>query len=74
MSPVLASASSAPSALVSARSSPIRSMMWWPIVLSCAPDIETAIVADLDFDTLESVRNRIPALRHRRPDVYGWKL
>src|SRR5580693_9793306 len=36
-SPVLASASSAPSAPASARSSPIRSMMWWPTVLSCAP-------------------------------------
>jgi len=43
-------------------------------VLSSAPDTETAIVANLDFATLESVRRRIPALRHRRPDVYGWNV
>jgi deaminated glutathione amidase len=46
----------------------------WGLVLASAPDIETAIVADLDFDTLESVRKRIPALTHRRPDVYGWNV
>jgi len=31
-------------------------------------------VADLDFDVLERVRRRIPALAHRRPEAYGWKL
>jgi predicted amidohydrolase len=41
-------------------------------VLASAPDAETSIVADLDFATLESVRQRIPALTHRRTDVYGW--
>ena len=46
----------------------------WGLVLASAPDIETAIVTDLDFATLESVRRRIPALRHRRPDVYGWNV
>ena len=46
----------------------------WGLVLSSAPDTETAIVANLDFATLESVRRRIPALRHRRPDVYGWNV
>jgi predicted amidohydrolase len=46
----------------------------WGLVLASAPDIETAIVADLDFATLDSVRQRIPALRHRRPDVYGWNV
>ena len=46
----------------------------WGLVLASAPDVETAIVADLDFETLESVRQRIPALTHRRPDVYGWKI
>ncbi len=46
----------------------------WGLVLACAPDTETAIVADLDFATLDSVRRRIPALEHRRPDVYGWSL
>jgi predicted amidohydrolase len=44
----------------------------WGLVLASAPDAETAIVADLDFDLLEDVRRRIPALAHRRPGVYGW--
>ena len=35
----------------------------WGLVLACAADTETAIVADLDFSTLDSVRRRIPALR-----------
>jgi deaminated glutathione amidase len=43
-------------------------------VLAAAPDLETSIVADLDFATVQSVRQRIPALTHRRPDVYGWKV
>ena len=44
----------------------------WGLVLASAPDTETAIVADLDFDVLQDVRRRIPALAHRRPAVYGW--
>jgi predicted amidohydrolase len=44
----------------------------WGLVLASAPDLETAIVAELDFATLGRVRRRIPALEHRRPDVYGW--
>jgi predicted amidohydrolase len=43
-------------------------------VLAQAPDAETAIVADLDFDTVQSVRKRIPALTRRRTDVYGWTV
>ena len=46
----------------------------WGLVLAQAPDLETAIVADLDFDVLQRVRRRIPALTHRRPEAYGWKL
>ncbi|MGO9498549.1 MAG: nitrilase-related carbon-nitrogen hydrolase, partial [Solirubrobacteraceae bacterium] len=46
----------------------------WGLVLASAPDAETAIVADLDFDTVQSVRKRIPALTHRRTDVYGWTV
>jgi deaminated glutathione amidase len=44
----------------------------WGLVLALAPDVETAIVADLDASTLEGVRRRIPALSHRRPAAYGW--
>jgi predicted amidohydrolase len=42
----------------------------WGVVLACAPDAETAIVAELSADTLREVRRRIPALEHRRPDAY----
>ena len=28
-------------------------------------------VADLDFGRLAGIRERLPALRHRRDDVYG---
>jgi predicted amidohydrolase len=43
----------------------------WGIVLACAPDTETVIVADLDHARLRDVRRRLPALAHRRPEVYG---
>jgi predicted amidohydrolase len=46
----------------------------WGLILAQAPDLETAIVADLDFDLLQRVRRRIPALTHRRPEAYGWKV
>ena len=42
----------------------------WGLVLACAPDHETAIVAELDFELLRDVRRRLPALTHRRPDAY----
>jgi predicted amidohydrolase len=43
----------------------------WGVVLAQAADEETVIVADLDFALLARVRSRLPALEHRRPDVYG---
>lgn len=43
----------------------------WGITLATAPDSETAIVADLDFSLLADVRERLPALAHRRaPELY----
>ncbi|HUO73736.1 MAG TPA: carbon-nitrogen hydrolase family protein [Solirubrobacteraceae bacterium] len=42
----------------------------WGLVLATAPDHETAIVAELDFDLLAGVRRRLPALTHRRPEAY----
>jgi deaminated glutathione amidase len=42
----------------------------WGLVLATAPDVETVIVADLDFENLEDVRRRLPVLAHRRPDIY----
>ena len=42
----------------------------WGVVLAEAPDEETVIVADLDFAELAAIRRRLPALQHRRTDVY----
>jgi deaminated glutathione amidase len=42
----------------------------WGLVLASAPDLETAIVADLDFENLRGIRHRLPALSHRRPEIY----
>ena len=39
----------------------------WGVVLAQAPDAETHIVADLDLDHLTAIRQKLPALRHRRP-------
>jgi predicted amidohydrolase len=46
----------------------------WGLILAQASDGESAIVADLDLATLDRVRRRIPALTHRRPETYGWKM
>ncbi|HTX31305.1 MAG TPA: carbon-nitrogen hydrolase family protein [Solirubrobacteraceae bacterium] len=42
----------------------------WGLVLACAPDLETVIVAELDFQNLRDIRRRLPALTHRRPEIY----
>lgn len=42
----------------------------WGTVLAEAPDGEGIVVADLDFGRLDDLRARLPALRHRRDDVY----
>ena len=42
----------------------------WGTVLAQAPDRESFVVADLDFGYQEEVRQRLPCLSHRRPDLY----
>jgi deaminated glutathione amidase len=42
----------------------------WGVVMAQVPDGEGVAVADLDFDRLADIRRRLPALRHRREDVY----
>ena len=44
----------------------------WGVVLAMAPDRETHIVADLDFDQQTAVRRRLPSLANRRPQAYRW--
>jgi deaminated glutathione amidase len=43
----------------------------WGIVLAQAPDREGFIVADLDLEAQARIRATLPALRHRRPEVYA---
>ena len=43
----------------------------WGVVLACAPDSETFIVADLDLDAQADVRRKLPSLANRRPEVYA---
>lgn len=38
----------------------------WGIVLVCAQDQETAIIADLDFDLLGKIREELPSLKNTR--------
>ena len=43
----------------------------WGVVRAEAPDGDGVIVADLDMAALADIRERLPALRHRRPDAYA---
>lgn len=43
----------------------------WGTVLARAPEQPAVVLADLDLAYLERVRTKLPALRHRRPEVYG---
>jgi deaminated glutathione amidase len=43
----------------------------WGVVLACAPDAETAIVADLDLAAQEAIRRRLPSLAGRRLEAYA---
>lgn len=43
----------------------------WGTVIAQAPDGTGIVRAELDLDRVQEVRHRLPALSHRRPDVYG---
>ena len=45
----------------------------WGTVLACAPDAETAIVAELDPGRLRAIRRRMPTLERRRSAAYLWE-
>lgn len=38
----------------------------WGRMIACAPDTECVVTAELDFDYLQDVRQRMPSLTHRR--------
>jgi predicted amidohydrolase len=44
----------------------------WGVVLAQAPDTECFVSADLDFVSQDDTRERLPSLRHRRPEAYRW--
>jgi predicted amidohydrolase len=44
----------------------------WGVVLAQARDAECFVSADLDFEAQDETRERLPALRHRRPETYRW--
>jgi predicted amidohydrolase len=43
----------------------------WGRIVAEDPQHETVVVADLDFDQLERVRDDLPSLRHRRAEAYA---
>jgi len=44
----------------------------WGTVLALAPDEECFVAADLDLAAQDQVREALPSLAHRRPQVYAW--
>jgi predicted amidohydrolase len=42
----------------------------WGTMLAQAADCETTIAADLDFELMHSIREKLPALKHRRHDLF----
>ena len=44
----------------------------WGIVLATAPDAETFVVADLDFERLRRIRAKLPSLANRQAGAYRW--
>jgi predicted amidohydrolase len=44
----------------------------WGIVLATAPDAETFVVADLDFERLRKIRGKLPSLANRQVAAYRW--
>jgi deaminated glutathione amidase len=44
----------------------------WGVVLAQAADTECFVSADLDFAIQNEMRERLPSLRHRRPEAYRW--
>ena len=46
----------------------------WGVVLAQAGDTECFVSADLDFASQDETRERLPSLRHRRPEAYRWPV
>ncbi len=46
----------------------------WGLVLAQAQDMPTIIMADIDLAQIERARAQLPALEHRRPEIYSAAL
>src|SRR5262249_27386918 len=44
----------------------------WGVMTAQAPDTECFVAADLDFAIQSEMRDSLPSLRNRRPEVYRW--
>ena len=44
----------------------------WGVVIAQAPDAETFVVADLDFERLRRIRAKLPSLANRQAGAYRW--
>lgn len=44
----------------------------WGVVMAQAPDKESVITADLDLEWIDQIREKVPTLSQRRPEVYVW--
>jgi len=44
----------------------------WGVVLAQAPDRESHIVAELDYEQQSEIRGRLPSLANRQPGAYRW--
>ena len=44
---------------------------WGTVIAQAGPDRDQVIVAELDLAAQRLLRDRLPALAHRRPDAYG---
>lgn len=42
----------------------------WGTVLARAPERECVILATIDYDAQHTIRQNLPSLQHRRPDIY----
>jgi len=44
----------------------------WGTIVAQAPDGETSLVADLDLENMERIRQQLPCLKNRNPAAYRW--
>jgi predicted amidohydrolase len=44
----------------------------WGLVLAQAPDAETFVIAELDFERLRRIRTKLPSLANRQAAAYRW--